>query len=592
MTQRFAEQFKKTNADVLASPPTTETTYRLLPDHQYNFNVSFAPCSELKEGEPQEDDTDLVSKGTWQVYRGKRKLNATKAFGCVLYLDKQYYKEDPEANQAIHFPFLAQSDENEEVTQMGHQLYLQLLQSIFFVFYPSIPIKDVVIGHEHGTKKKKCHLQCVIKLLGRTQKVLAPHRIQLSYEINGEIQKLNILFMAAVAKDLNGTQLDVYCRKEGDWFSASISDIPLVHKYNSKGEVTGVNVYATLEKMRQMGHFTSEEASSLVAQYAPQDWYKWRSNILPNIQSDFADSAEPFKWVPNERVFQLYPKIKDWFYRYCAGEEVPDRKKALLLYSETRAMGKSYFARGLCNNPAYVQEFHNNFVVPTCKEPHLIIIDDFRAPDEAQGYSNWETFKKAISSELTQIRDCKVNVSLPNAYNGVPCIICTNKIKFLKSMLNSTEFNTQIIPVVIDQYLGPEGTQRKDLMEVEYGNIDPKNVAFLDSLRVDPEQKRQDYLNKKRAREDAPLQLVDQLSQLNSNLMGVVAQQKRIDFHSPQKRPKIEKKERKADQQQLIPFSNAENEIIQRNQPQQNLQVQSAEQIELIGDFLNDFFNI
>lgn len=577
MTTRFQKEFSELNASVLASPCKPESCYQLLPGHPYGFSVSFTPCAALRDGEPIEDDTDKVSKGNWQVLRGKYALNSTKAFGCVLYMDKNDYREDKEANGSIHFPFLGQS---EEETQMAHKLYLALLQSVFIVFYPGIPIKDVLIGHEHGTDNNKCHLQCVIKIDGRTRKVLSPHQICLKYNIDGVDHQRVFLFMAAKAKDLTGHNLESYCKKDGDWFTANTSDIPFVYKYNSKGDITGISVYATLEAMRKAGNFTSDEASDLVATYAPQDWYKWRSQILPNILNDFGASVEPFQWVPNDRVFEMYPLIKKWFYDYCAGEDVPKRKKALLLYSEKRAMGKSYFARGLVNNPAYVQEFHNNFVVPTCKEPHIIIIDDFRAPDEIQGYSNWETFKKAISSELTQIRDCKINVTLPSAYDGVPCIICTNKIRFVKSMLNSNEFNSQIIFVKVDQYLGPPGTQREDLMTVEYGNTDPESIAFFDSLRVDPEQKREEYLNQKRRREEAPLRIAEQLDNLNSNLLNVVSAQKRLAFQ-PQKKREEEKNNNIPIGQNKIEFPNMFND---------NFQMEKKEEFEIEGMPWEEFF--
>ena len=579
MTTRFSKEFTQQNADALAAPWTPNSVYKLLPEHPYEFRVAFAPCSELREGESEEDNTDRVANGNWQVLRGRKTINATKAFGCVFYLDRDVYSGDKEANKEIHFPFLKDPDFD---LQEAHKLYLALLQAIFIVFYKEISIKDVVIGHEHGSENKKCHLQCVIKLNGRTRKLLSPHQVLLNYKIDGVDHQSKFLFMAAKAKDLSGGHLEAYCKKDGDWFTASTSDIPFVHKYNSKGEITGVNVYATLDAMRRAGHFTSEEASELVASYAPQDWYKWRAQILPNIQSDFSDSAEPFQWVPNERVFGLYPKIKEWFYKYCAGENVPDRKKALLLYSDKRAMGKSYFARGLVNSPAYVQEFHNNFVVPTCKEPHIIIIDDFRAPDEVQGYSNWETFKKAISSELTQIRDCKVNVSLPKVFDGVPCIICTNKIKFLKSMLNSSEFNTQIIPVVIDQYLGPPGTQREDLMTVEYGNTDEKNIAFLDSLRVDPEQKREEYLIQKRKREEAPVKIAEQLDMLNSNLISAITKQRNMESYQPQKKKKTDNNNNNIPLgQDRIEFPNIFND---------NFQMEKKEDFELGADYNWDAF--
>lgn len=581
MTSRFLNDFTQANSAVLSAPWTAASSYKILPEHAYEFSVSFAPSAAVRDGEPVEDNRDKVAGGTWQVLRGKKAIDSTKAFGCVLYMDDEKYSGDKEANKEIHFPFLKDPDFD---IQIAHKLYLAVLQAIFAVFYKKIPIKDVCIGHEHGTENQKCHLQCVVKLNGRTRNVLSPHRIVLKYKVDGVDHQHIFLFMAAKANDLTGHNLEYYCRKDGDWFTASTSDIPFVQKFNSKGEPTGINVYATLEAMRKAGHFTSEEASDLVATYAPQDWYKWRANILPNIMNDFSDSAEPFQWVPNERVFNLYPKIREWFYRYCAGDNVPDRKKALLLYSEKRAMGKSFFARGLVNNVAYVQEFHNNFVVPTCKEPHIIIIDDFRAPDEAQGYSNWETFKKAISSELTQIRDCKVNVTLPAAYDKVPCIICTNKIKFLKSMLNSTEFNTQIIPVVIDQYLGPEGTQREDLMTVEYGNTDPKNIAFLDSLRVDPEEKREEYLRQKRNRENAPLKIAEQLDQLNSNLVNALSSQKRVDYYQPQQKKKVEENNNVPKGQDKITFSNNEMALIS-NIFNDNFQVDHGEKFQLDGEY-------
>lgn len=582
MTSRFSKDFVQVNADALAAPCTSDSVYKLLPEHPYGFTVSFAPSSELKNGESIEDHTDKVANGNWQVLRGKKAIDATKAFGCVFYMASREYSGDKEANKEIHFPFIKDLDFD---LQTAHKLYLALLQAIFIVFYKDISIKDVIIGHEHGTENGKCHLQCVIKLNGRTRKLLSPHQVFLKYNIDGVDHQSDFLFMACKAKDLSGGHLEVYCKKDGDWFTASTSDIPFVHKYNSKGEITGINVYATLDSMRKLGHFTSEEASELVATYAPQDWYKWRANILPNIMKDFSEAAEPFQWVPNERVFEMYPLIKKWFYDYCAGENVPKRKKALLLYSEKRAMGKSYFARGLVNNPAYVQEFHNNFVVPTCKEPHIIIIDDFRAPDEAQGYSNWETFKKAISSELTQIRDCKVNVSLPSAYDGVPCIICTNKIRFLKSMLNSSEFNSQIIPVRINQYLGPPGTQREDLMTVEYGNTDPESIAFFDSLRVDPEQKREEYLVQKRRREEAPIKIAEQLDLLNSNLVSAITKQKNMESYQPQKKKKLDDNNNNNIPlgQDKISFSNNEMALIS-NIFNDNFQMEKKENFELGGE--------
>jgi hypothetical protein len=150
-----------------------------------------------------------------------------------------------------------------------------------------------------------------------------------------------------------------------------------------------------------------------------------------------------------------------WFHKYCLTENM-DRRKALLIYSEKRALGKTRFACELVNHLEYVVIFRNSFAKAFMegKTPKLLVLDDMKP----YTHENKETWKALVAGEETAIRDAYANFAWKLK---IPCIITTNNYFLVKALRISPEFNTQIIFQEITEYLGPPGTEPTDLHEVQ-----------------------------------------------------------------------------------------------------------------------------
>ena len=142
----FKESFRNLNKEVIEKGGNK---YTLLHNHPLEFKMTF----EKKENLNFNENEDNVGEGNWLILKGKKKLDC-KAFGIVLYMDQEVY----EKNKDAHFPFINEQNGNYKF------IYINLLQAIFALYYQELTIKDIIIGHEHGKIKKKCHLQCVVIL--------------------------------------------------------------------------------------------------------------------------------------------------------------------------------------------------------------------------------------------------------------------------------------------------------------------------------------------------------------------------------------------------------------------------------------------
>ena len=158
-------------------------------------------------------------------------------------------------------------------------------------------------------------------------------------------------------------------------------------------------------------------------------------------------------------------------------------------------------------------------------------------------YSNWQTFKKAISSELDTIRDCQINKKISNKFFGLPCIVLTNSELFVKQLLNQPEFFSQIVFFHLDEYLGPPGTFREDLTSIKIGNIDNEGINFFQNLMDCEKREKEEYYIKKKRKQDAPIDMVNSLQNIGDTLNQLISIQKTIPMRLVRKDEKKEKKE-------------------------------------------------
>lgn len=499
----------------------------------------------LSKKEELNEEKDTTGVGNWEIKNKKRQL-AAKAFGVVIYMEPNQYLENIEENKNIHFPFLGSEDNSDKA------VYIAILHAIFTFFHPSMEIKDIIIGHEHGTKLKKCHLQCVVILDKETRNYIYPLVIDLEWKNEQTTFKKRLLMMNAAAKDLSGKNLIRYCRKEGDWFSLTNQLVPIVYKKNKDGEITDeIDVWATLSKCRA-NCVPIEIVKEFCASKMKRDFWLYKKNLWTTIEDEFGPKTEPFRWVPNERIFSnpKFKPIKDWFYTYCDNQNAPVRKVALLIYSK-RGMGKTEFVKSLVNDPSYIQTFTSCFQEPDCVDPKLIVLDDFLPIRSDSAYSNWQTFKKAISSELDTIRDCQINRKISKKYFGLPCIVLTNSELFVKQLLNQPEFFSQIVFFYLDEYLGPPGTFREDLTSIKIGNIDNEGIKFFQNLMDCGKREKEEYYIKKKRKQDAPIDMVNSLQNIGDTLNQLISIQKTI----PMRLLKKEEKKEKKDEQPNVPLN-------------------------------------
>jgi hypothetical protein len=185
-------------------------------------------------------------------------------------------------------------------------------------------------------------------------------------------------------------------------------------------------------------------------------------NIQTAIQSIVKEDRIPFEWTwPAHMSKEEYPTTYKWFHSYCL--DSPDRRKALLLYSEERGTGKTRFAKSLVNDPNYYAYYRNTITSePTGKDPKLLILDDM---SYTGGEDKREMWKALVAGETTSIRECYQHWEW--TYN-VPCIITTNNRKFVQYLATSTDFKTQVIICEIQDYMGPPGSRPEGIDKVEH----------------------------------------------------------------------------------------------------------------------------
>lgn len=418
------------------------------------------------------DENDAIKS-----YQDKRKFDS-KSFGIVIYGDNSMYDSDIEKNKSIHFKHTKE----------------EIFYCLLVVLHEQIGnrrVKEAVIGHEHGEKNSKCHMQVYIRFFDRIHTSLKPS----NFEYEGE----KFLYMAQSARSC--VALKKYCKKEGDYIEIEfdgktlyeiLDDEKMLHNKKVK---CARNVYETLVSEN---NYDEEDVVDLFKKgglVEKRDFMIYGKKILSNYNLFFKDNKKdiiPFEWkfpqhmldyvnniVPisklNEKKKGVYTMLYNWYVNNCLRNE-NERKKALFLFSIEGAKGKSYFARNLVpqisegNSPYYVycrgtldgKEFEKKQ-----KTAKLIIIDDVNYISK-----DIEIWKALTVSEPTNIRTPYYNDMWSRK---LPCIILSNNISTLRYWSTEPSLNTRCVFVSVDFYIGPPDTYKKEYCEcISYFTEDVK----------------------------------------------------------------------------------------------------------------------
>ncbi len=393
----------------------------------------------------------LVSSKTWKA--------DAKSFGMILMGDSSLYSENPDFNSDIHIPNVDIHDILEFLRQPENTPLNK-------------KARHIVVGHEHGVENNKCHFQIFIDFGVRIHRIMRPF----DFELNSS----KILGIFQPTKK-SAEALADYCKKGGDfveWFDPAYDLVK-----NDDDAYWGGLI--------SEGKTTAEAIESMKTN-RPKDLLFFGDRIKKNFEQLVESKPiPPFEWVIPTHLYERADReysmdsnelnvekekciaIRNWLNQHCfpVGTQ---RRKCLFLYSVKRGVGKSQFARRLVNDPAYY--IYNRTAIDggeferKQKTAKIVIIDDVKFVD-----GDREMWKALISGEETQIVSKYFNFTFSH---GLPCIIITNEISTLNFWLESPMFNTQCVFVNFDSYMGPDGTQMKELRFVET-HFDPDFESVL-----------------------------------------------------------------------------------------------------------------
>ncbi len=393
-----------------------------------------------------------------------------KAFGMVIYATKNFYANDPEIDAEGHL-----FDEDNKVEHINK--VLEFLKHLCEFTY-GLEVDQIILGHEHGDKNKKCHFQIIIELKTETQKVILPGEFWIGLR--------NYIFMAQKAR--NPHALKLYCKKDGDFYYLYPDKaVKYVYKKDKKGEPTDkIDAFATVVQNPNMD---KEDKMALLLNHEPTKAITMYKNIEYAIDKITSEVIPDFQWSFPEYMVgnSFYNLFEDWFNNQCKPDGL-DRRRGLVIYGE-RNCGKSRFARSLVNHPSYYIEFSGLFNQNALlgKTPKLLILDDINHYKE----DNKESWKRLMVGQTTNINDKYTNIHW--TYE-IPCILVTNNKNLFTNMLMDLEFKTvcNFFSIPKGTYIGPPGTEPKGFDQV-IASLDPEMQEFLEFRR----QKREKFINDK-----------------------------------------------------------------------------------------------
>ena len=315
-------------------------------------------------------------------------------------------------------------------------------------YFENKKVVNYVVAHEHGTEKGDCHYQCCIQL-EKANQTRKDHVLATIGE-----DKCYILY----EKGKKGMgALISYCKKDGDYICSE--------------EVEEKTKKTLMERLIEKPN--QKEQLNLLMHEMPKDIIKMDLNrMFQNIETAQAIiEEEPIKITFPDYLMEREPMLCRWYMTEMAKDKT-QRRKALVLFSKERAMGKTSFAKGLVNN----NEKHyiicrNNFNASDFNKPNaqLLILDDMTFVGKQT-----EMWKALVTSEATAIRDAYCNVDFKH---GLPTIITTNNYSLFTFMMTSDYFKYECYFKWVTEYLGPEGTNPRSLKRKMEIDFDPEELV-------------------------------------------------------------------------------------------------------------------
>ena len=337
----------------------------------------------------------------------------TKLFGIVI-------KQDLEN--------LSQEEKTEK--RKEHFLSKEIIYKLLEEIMPH-QINHYVIAHEHGEEDDTCHYQCCVQL----QEPIRTRITEYKKNING----INIYILYQKGKK-NLDALVKYCKKDGDYICS-----PEIEKKSQH----------FIQKLKEAKN--RKEELSIILDTIPKDAI---TRDLPKMLDNIAfikdiEDEEPIKITFPEYLIEREPFLFEWYMTQMVGypQDYKGRRKALVLFSKERCMGKTTFAKSLVNfNEKNYIICRNSFTSIDFNKYNakLLILDDVTYITKQQ-----EMWKALVTSEKTSIRDAYTNIDFTH---GLPTIITTNNYSMFTFMLSSDYFKYDCKFCWVQNYLGPEGT--------------------------------------------------------------------------------------------------------------------------------------
>lgn len=393
----------------------------------------------------------------------------TKSFGVIIQMSENMYSEDTVTNSSIHIPFSKED----------------VLNGLLKKFYDikiggNIIVNEIIVGHEHGNEKKKCHMQIFISFDSQIRKNIMP----------GEFYINDICFLYIAQHCKSPKKMREYCKKGGDFLACfpcnKLKDIlkekniiddkievddpyDYILRRNNLSDVDIKNVFINCDIMDCKKSFmiNSKQIMETYNKYVKKNddvmEFKWQfpKHMLEYI---FADDYD------NELKYKTFSVLYDWFLKYCdINCDFVKRRKALFLFSIHGGMGKSYFARGLVpeinigNSPYYVYcrgTLDGGEFLKKSKTAKLVILDDINYIS-----SDIEIWKALAVGEPTNIRSPYHNVPW---LCSLPCIMLSNNIKTLKYWMETEDLKSRCIFVSVNFFIGPPDKDNDQYHSFDY----------------------------------------------------------------------------------------------------------------------------
>lgn len=337
----------------------------------------------------------------------------TKTIGLVIYQDTNM-------------------EERRKEDFLSHQEILDWLTENFV----DLKLEEYVIGKERGSINGHVHYQTVLQF----NKAITKKKGYGRMEIN------NTKCYYIYEKGHSWKSLVKYCQKEGDFI---MSNKAKEASQNNKAEI----LLSKKNRTERIDYIVQNQPDILLK----GDLTRTLDNIEKAEKYLNANPSCSYKFPEYLLERQDTDLIYKWYQRECLGKKNGERRKALVLYSKERALGKTMFAKSISGGTE--EDYiicRGTFNKTQFDKPHarLLILDDMNFMA-----GQMEMWKALVTGERVSIREAYCNIEFNN---GMPCIITTNSYRTFKYMINSDYFQNDCYFSWVRHYLGPDGTQRED----------------------------------------------------------------------------------------------------------------------------------